>query len=282
MIIQRRPERVVLKSTSELDTMRHTARLAAQCLEMLARAVRPGMKTLELDALHLDFARRHGATPAPPLEGFPRSVCTSVNEVVCHGIPGPRVLRAGDIVCIDVSFSIDGFFADNATTVAVGEVDARAAALMRHSLEALRRGVDAVAPGRRTGDLAHAVQSYAESHGYGVVHEFGAHGIGRRLHEPPQILHVGVPGRGVRLRPGMTFTLEPMLNVGSGEVDVLDDGWTVVSRDGSWSAQYEHTLAVTDQGVEVLTVQNEDGAWEPPGRCAPPAAPEGSTPTRGE
>lgn len=266
------PPSVQIKSRGELDSMRAAGRLASRCLAWILEQVRPGMTTQDIDDLQVQFVQKHGVRAAPlGYRGFPKSICTSVNEVICHGIPDPkRKLRAGDIIGIDVTLIVDGFHGDNASTIPVGEVSAEAMRLLETTLEASRRGIAAVGPAARLGDVGHAIQSYAEGRGYSVVRDFVGHGIGREFHAEPQVAHYGRAGRGLRLRPGMTFTVEPMINQGTHELDILDDGWTAVTLDGRLSAQYEHTVAVTDSGVEVLTVQNETGEWEPPGRWYPP------------
>lgn len=257
--------------------MRRAGRLASQCLEYITSHVKPGVTTEELHVLQMEFARKHNAIPAPlNYKGFPKSLCTSINEVVCHGIPtSNRVLEEGDVIGVDVTLIVDGFYGDNATTIPVGEVSQEAQRLMYVTLHALKRAIEKVEPGRRLGDIGSTIQTFAEQkHGYGVVRDFVGHGIGRSFHEEPQVPHFGKPRTGVRLRPGMTFTIEPMINEGTWKLKVLDDGWTAVTLDGKNSAQYEHTLAVTEDGFELLTVQNDDGSWEPPGRFEI-VAPEG-------
>ena len=263
---------IQLKNETHLVAMREAGRLAAECLALVVSQVSAGMTTLEIDALVRDFARDHGATPATlGYKGFPRNVCTSINEVICHGIPDKsQVLREGDIIGIDVALILDGFHGDNAATIGVGELAEPARALLCGTLEAQRRAVAAVVPGARLGDIGHAIQSTVEPLGFSVVRDFVGHGVGRRFHEEPQVLHYGVAGRGARLRPGLTFTIEPMINAGAPEIEILDDGWTAVTADRSLSAQYEHSLEVTEDGVRVLTVQNDAGEWEPPGRWWPP------------
>ena len=258
-----------IKSSEQLEGMRRAGRLASQCLEHILSHVKPGVTTEALHELQMAFARQHGATPAPlDYKGFPKSLCTSINEVVCHGIPSPdRVLKQGDTIGVDVTLILDGFYGDNASTVPVGEVSAEDQRLMAVTLEALRLAVEKVEPGRHLGDIGSTIQSFAEAkHGYGVVRDFVGHGIGTQFHEPPQVPHFGKPRSGTRLRPGMTFTIEPMINAGTWRLKVLEDGWTAITLDGKTSAQYEHTLAVTEQGYELLTVQNDQGLWEPPGR----------------
>ncbi|MEM1349988.1 MAG: type I methionyl aminopeptidase [Myxococcota bacterium] len=268
MLLHKRKRHIQIKTQEELEGMRRAGRLASRCLQWITGQVEPGMTTQDIDDLQMQFAEEHGARPAPlHYKGFPKSICTSINEVVCHGIPSPDVvLREGDIVGIDVTLVLDGFFGDNAATIPVGEVSAHAASLMWATLESLKRGVEAVRAGKRLGDIGWAIQSYAEKQGYGVVRDFVGHGIGRKFHEEPQVAHVGKPRTGLRMRPGMTFTIEPMINAGTWRVKVLEDDWTAVTTDGALSAQYEHTIAVTPDGVEIMTVQNDDGSWEPPGR----------------
>jgi methionyl aminopeptidase len=269
------PPSVHLKSRAELDAMRAAGRLASECLAWILGQVETGMTTQDIDDLQVQFVGKHGVRAAPlGYRGFPRSICTSVNEVICHGIPtSKRVLREGDIIGVDVTLIVEGFHGDNAATIPVGEISPEAMRLLETTLEASRRGIEAVSPQARLGDVGHAIQSYAEARGFSVVRDFVGHGIGREFHAEPQVAHYGRAGRGLRLRPGMTFTVEPMINEGSYELDILDDGWTAVTLDGRLSAQYEHTVAVTEDGVEVLTVQNSEGAWEPPGRWYPPSLP---------
>jgi methionyl aminopeptidase len=264
--------RVFIKSQAEVDTMAQAGRLAAECLEWIVRQVQPGITTQDIDDLQVDFAKRHDVIAAPlHYRGFPRSICTSVNEVICHGIPNSKqVLNEGDTVGIDVTLLVEGFHGDNAATIPVGDVSDDTMKLLVATLEAQRLAVAAVKPGNRLGDIGHAIQSHVEPMGYSVVRDFVGHGTGRGFHEAPQVAHFGEPGRGKRLTPGLVFTIEPMINAGAWEMEILDDGWTAVTVDGKISAQYEHTLAVTKDGVRVLTVQNDSGSWEPPGRWYPP------------
>lgn len=275
MLHSSRGRSIQIKNEANLVAMRRAGRLASECLAWIVHQVEPGMTTLAIDDLQMQFAREHGVKPAPlGYKGFPRSICTSVNEVICHGIPSrDAVLREGDIVGVDVTLIVEGFHGDTACTVAVGAVDDAVAGLLCDALEAQRRGVEAVRPDGRIGDIGHAIQSSVEPRGLSVVRDFVGHGIGRRFHEDPQVPHYGEAGRGLRLRPGMTFTVEPMINVGVPDAEILEDGWTAVTGDRKLSAQYEHTLEVTDRGVRVLTVQNDAGAWEPPGRWWPPGFP---------
>lgn len=279
MLLSERGAAVQIKNESNLAAMRVAGRLASECLAWILDQVVPGMTTLDIDDLQTQFARRHDVRAAPlGYRGFPRSICTSVNEVICHGIPDARrVLHNGDIVGIDVTLVVEGFHGDNAATIPVGEVDAPTLELLSTTLEAQRRGIEAALPGARLGDIGHAIQSVAEARGYSVVRDFVGHGIGRRFHEDPQVRHYGEPGKGLRIRPGMTFTVEPMINAGVPDVEILEDGWTALTADRRLSAQYEHTLEITADGVRVLTVQNEDGRWEPPGRWWPPGFPGAPT-----
>ncbi|MEM7411519.1 MAG: type I methionyl aminopeptidase [Myxococcota bacterium] len=272
MLQTERAHGIQLKNQAHLEAMRVAGRISAECLAWVISEVAPGQSTQEIDDLVCQFAERHGVTPAPKgYRGFPRSVCTSINEVICHGIPAPETrLREGDIIGIDVALIVEGFHGDNAATVGVGDIDEPARTLLSATLEAQRRSIAIVAPGTRLGDIGHAIQSHVEAQGFSVVRDFVGHGVGRRFHEEPQVLHYGTPGRGMRLRPGLTFTIEPMINAGAPGIEIQDDGWTALTADRSLSAQYEHTLEVTEDGVRVLTVQNETGAWEPPGRWTPP------------
>jgi methionyl aminopeptidase len=245
---------VVIKSAADLEAMRRACRLAAATLEEAARIIAPGVATDEINELVHAYTLRHGATPAPlNYRGFPRSVCTSINEVICHGIPGPRRLKAGDIVNVDVTSILDGWHGDVSATFYVGEPSAAARALVETTRECLRLGIAEVKPGKRLGDIGAAIQAHAEARGFSVVRDYVGHGVGRGFHEGPQVAHFGKRGRGMRLAQGMTFTIEPMINQGAWQMRVLDDGWTAVTADGKLSAQFEHTVAVTADGVEVLT-----------------------------
>jgi methionyl aminopeptidase len=234
--------------------MRKAGRLAAEALDMLVLHVKPGVTTERLDELILDFALDHGAFPAPlNYRGFPKSICTSVNHVVCHGIPGPKPLHEGDIVNIDVTLVLDGWHGDTSRMYAVGAISRRAQRLLDVTYEALLRGIQAVKPGLTTGHIGAAIQSYAESQRCSVVRDFCGHGLGQLFHDRPNILHYGEAGEGVELKPGMLFTIEPMINLGKATVKVLADGWTAVTRDRELSAQFEHTVGVTADGCEVFT-----------------------------
>ena len=271
-MFRREPEIVTIKSEKELDKMARAGRLAARCLEWIIKQVEPGINTQEIDDLQMQFAKKHGVRPAPlNYNGFPKSICTSINEVICHGIPNKKdVLHEGDIVGIDVTLIVEGFHGDTASTIPVGEVSEEVMTLLIDTLECNRLGIAAVRNGARIGDIGAAIQKHAEPKGYSVVRDFVGHGIGKVFHEPPHIPHYGVAGRGRQLRTGMTFTVEPMINVGVPNAVILEDDWTAITADGKLSAQYEHTMAVTPKGVRLLTVQNDEGKWEPPGRWFPP------------
>ena len=263
---------VFIKTPDEVERLATAGRLASQCLQWIINQVEPGITTQDIDDLQVQFAKNHHVIAAPlNYRGYPKSICTSVNNVICHGIPSNKiVLDEGDIVGIDVTLIVDNFHGDNASTIPVGTVNEETMQFLRCTLECNRKGIEIVSPRVRLGDVGHAIQSYAESAGYSVVRDFVGHGTGRGFHEAPQVPHFGKPGRGLRLVPGLVFTIEPMINVGTWKMRLLADGWTAVTEDGALSAQYEHTLTVTDDGVRVLTVQNDEGAWEPPGRWYPP------------
>lgn len=233
--------------------------MTADVLDMIGEHVRPGITTGELDKIcHEYIVNVQDAIPAPlNYRGFPKSICTSVNHVVCHGIPGNRKLRNGDMVNIDVTVIKDGLHGDSSRMFHVGKPNVQGKRVADIAHEALWRGIAQVKPGSRLGDIGHAVQTYVESHRFSVVREYCGHGIGRVFHEDPQILHYGRPGTGVEMQPGLTFTIEPMVNAGKRGVRLLPDGWTVVTKDHSLSAQWEHTLLVTESGVEVLTLGAE-------------------------
>jgi methionyl aminopeptidase len=253
---------VSIKSLAEQRAMRVAGRLAADVLDMIGPRVVAGVATAELDRICHDFiVKVQGAIPAPlNYKGFPKSICTSVNHVVCHGIPGERVLKAGDIVNVDVTVIKDGFHGDTSRMFLVGDPSVQARRLCSVGYDAMWRGIRAVAPGRRLGDLGHTIQQFVESQGYSIVREYCGHGIGRVFHEDPQVLHYGEQGTGMALEAGMTFTVEPMINAGRRHVKLLGDGWTVVTKDHSLSAQWEHTVLVTPHGYEVLTLGAADRA----------------------
>ncbi len=245
---------IVIHGAEDFIPMRAAGRLAAETLDMIGAHVRPGVSTGTLDTICHEFIVAHGAVPAPlNYRGFPKSICTSINHVVCHGIPGERRLEDGDIVNIDVTVVLDGWHGDSSRMYVAGTPTRRSQALIDTTYEALMRGIAVVRPGATLGDVGHAIQSFVEARRFSVVRDFCGHGIGLRFHEPPNVLHFGRPGTGLVLRPGMFFTIEPMVNAGRPEVKVLDDGWTAVTRDRSLSAQFEHMIGVTEQGCEVFT-----------------------------
>lgn len=248
-------ETIELLSNRELDKMRQAGRLAAELLNHLEPMVKPGVSTLEINDEAERWTLAHKAKSAPlGYKGFPKSLCTSINEVVCHGIPSAKqVLKEGDIINIDVTPLVDGYHGDTSKTFFVGKPSPIAKKLVEVTLECLNRGIAEVKPGARIGDIGAAIQEYAEGEGFSVVRNFAGHGVHRIFHTAPEILHYGRRGTGKRLRPGMVFTIEPMINEGTWEVELLDDGWTAVTLDRKLSAQFEHTVAVTESGVEILT-----------------------------
>jgi methionyl aminopeptidase len=259
---------VQTKSPEEVGKMRVAGRLAAEVLDFITPHVRPGVTTDELDALCHEFMVKVQSTVPAPLnyappgyQPYPKSICTSVNQVVCHGVPGPKRLKSGDIVNIDITVIKDGYHGDTSRMFYVGEPSIQARRLCEVTYQCMWLGIQAVRPGAHLGDIGHAIQSYAERNGFSVVREFCGHGIGRKFHEEPQVLHYGRPQTGMRLHPGMTFTVEPMINAGKPGIRQLADGWTIVTKDHSLSAQWEHTVLVTEAGFEVLTVS--EGTPEP-------------------
>ena len=252
---QSRDSKIRLYGPDAFEGMARAGQLAAQALDMLAPHVKPGVTTEALDEMVMAFAIEHGAIPAPlNYRGFPKAICTSINHVVCHGIPGPKPLKEGDIVNIDVTLIVDGWHGDTSRMFPVGQISRRAERLIDVTYEALMRGVAAVKPGHTTGHIGAAIQTFAEKERCGVVRDFCGHGLGRSFHDRPNILHYGEPGDGVVLEPGMLFTIEPMINLGKPHVKILPDGWTAVTRDRELSAQFEHTVGVTEQGCEIFTV----------------------------
>ena len=252
---QARDTKIKLHGADAFAGMAKAGRLVAEVLDLLVDEDKPGVTTEALDELVYAFAMEHGAIPAPlNYRGFPKSICTSLNHVVCHGIPGPRALKEGDILNIDVTLIVDGWHGDSRRMYAVGKIPRAAERLLEVTYNALMRGVAAVKPGATTGDIGAAIQTYAESERCSVVRDFCGHGLGRVFHDRPNILHYGEPGEGLQLKPGMLFTIEPMINLGKPHVKILSDGWTAVTRDRSLSAQFEHTVGVTETGCEVFTV----------------------------
>jgi methionyl aminopeptidase len=250
-------ENIVLLSAREIEKMRQAGKVAAELLEYLGKMVKPGISTYELNQAAEKWTQARGAKSAPLGYGsppFPASICTSVNEVICHGIPNKnQILKDGDIINIDVTPIVDGYHGDTSKTFFVGTPSPEAQRLVEVTEECLYRGINAVRAGGRIGDIGAAIQEYAESFGYSVVRNFVGHGIGRTFHTQPQVPHFGKKGTGKKLRPGMVFTIEPMINIGTWEADVLDDGWTALTKDRQLSAQFEHTIAITQGGVEILT-----------------------------
>lgn len=234
--------------------MRKAGRLTAEALDMLVEHVQPGITTMEIDQLALNFARDHNAVPATLFyKGYRHSVCTSINHVVCHGIPGDRALREGDIVNIDLTLVVDGWHGDSSRMYPVGEISRKAERLIRVTYESLARGIDVALAGNTTGDIGAAIQSYAEAERTSVVRDFVGHGLGQLFHDEPNIMHFGSPGMGPTLKPGMIFTIEPMINLGRPQVKILNDGWTAVTRDRTLSAQCEHSIGITETGHEIFT-----------------------------
>jgi len=250
-----RDTKIKLHGADAFAGMAKAGRLVAEVLDLLVDEVSPGITTEALDEFVYAFAMADGAIPAPlNYRGFPKSICTSLNHVVCHGIPGPRALKEGDILNIDVTLIVEGWHGDSSRMYAVGKISRAAERLLEVTHNALMRGVAAVKPGATTGDIGAAIQIYAESERCSVVRDFCGHGLGRVFHDRPNILHYGEPGEGLPLKPGMLFTIEPMINLGKPHVKILSDGWTAVTRDRSLSAQFEHTVGVTETGCQVFTL----------------------------
>ncbi|MEE1007232.1 MAG: type I methionyl aminopeptidase [Acutalibacteraceae bacterium] len=247
---------IVLKTGRELNIMREACRISAGALLTAGKAVEPGVTTAELDRLAEEYIRSQGGEPNfKNYEGYPATACISINNEVIHGIPSAkRKLRAGDIVSIDLGAKFDGYHGDNAATFACGDVSPEAKRLMDATRESLYEGIKAARAGGRIGDIGHAVQAYVEARGYTVVRQFVGHGVGTHLHEAPEVPNFGTPGRGVRLMPGMTIAIEPMVNAGAAGVEVQPDGWTVLTKDGSLSAHFEHTVAITADGPKIMTL----------------------------
>ena len=244
--------------------MRKAGRLAAETLDMIAEHVRPGVTTGELDRICHDYIVARDAVPAPlNYRGFPKSICTSINHVVCHGIPGDRMLKDGDIMNLDVTVIVDGWHGDTSRMFPVGEVKLLSRRLIDVTYEAMMLGIEQIRPGAKLGDVGHAIQQFAESHRYSVVRDFCGHGLGRVFHDAPNVLHYGEPDSGLELKEGMFFTVEPMINVGKWQVKILNDGWTAVTKDKSLSAQFEHSVGVTADGVEIFTT-SPGGLHKPP------------------
>jgi len=262
----REASRIRLHGPADFDGMRKAGHLAAEALDFIGPYVVPGVATVELDRLCAEFIAQRGGINAPlNYRGYPRSICTSVNHVVCHGIPGEKTLEDGDIVNIDVTPILDGWHGDSSRMYYAGKVGVKARKLVEITYESLMRGIEVVRPGATLGDIGHAIQSFVEKHRFSVVRDFCGHGLGRVFHEPPNVMHYGNPGEGVVLREGMFFTIEPMINAGRAETKILADGWTAVTKDKSLSAQFEHSIAVTATGCEIFTLS-------PAGLHCPPYA----------
>ncbi|MEY4082687.1 MAG: type methionyl aminopeptidase [Pseudomonadota bacterium] len=260
---------VSIKSPQDIEGMRLAGRLASEVLDFIEPHVVPGVTTEKLDQLCHDFmVNVQGTIPAPlnycppGYTPYPKSICTSVNHQVCHGVPSNKVLKAGDILNIDITVIKNGYHGDTSRMFFVGPPSVAARRLAEATHAAMWKGIEQVAPGKTLGDIGHAIQKYAEGFGYSIVREFCGHGIGKVFHEDPQILHYGKPGSGMRLAPGMTFTIEPMINQGRPEIRELADGWTIVTKDHSLSAQWEHTVLVTETGFEVLTISEGSPDWQ--------------------
>ncbi len=259
-------EGIELHPKEDFEGMSRAGKLAAETLDMITEHVVPGVTTEELDRLCHMFITKHGAIPAPlNYKGFPKSICTSIDKVVCHGIPtDKKKLIAGEIINIDVTVILNGWYGDTSRTYPVGDkISDKAKKLVDVTYECMMRGIEAVKPGNTLGDVGHAIQSLAESNGFSVVRDFCGHGLGREFHQAPSVVHYGKPGKGVVLKPGMFFTIEPMINEGVWQIKVKDDGWTAVTADGKLSAQFEHSLAVTDTGFEIFTLSPK-GFTKPP------------------
>tara|TARA_B100001123_G_scaffold445486_1_gene597212 strand:+ start:26 stop:820 length:795 start_codon:yes stop_codon:yes gene_type:complete len=245
---------ITIHSKEEFEHMRLAGKLAAETLDFITPHVKEGITTEKLDSLSHDFIIDHGAIPAPlNYRGFPKSICTSINHVVCHGIPSDRILKDGDLINIDVTVILNGWHGDTSRMFWVGKPKVLASKLTKITFESMWKGIEAVKPQATLGDIGHAIQQYAELNGYSIVVDFCGHGIGKVFHAPPNVLHYGNPGEGLELKEGMFFTIEPMVNAGKPDVKILSDGWTAVTRDRSFSAQFEHSLGVTEKGYEVFT-----------------------------
>jgi methionyl aminopeptidase len=246
--------RIRLKGRTDVEGIRNAGRLVIDTLDLIESRLRPGITTDDINTIAHEYTIQKGAIPAPlNYRGFPKSVCVSANEIICHGIPGKRILRVGDIVNVDITSILNGYYADANKTYFIGKPTAEGRKIVAVARECLKRGIAQVKPGNTIGDIGWAIQTYAEDRGCSVVREFVGHGVGFEFHEPPQIPHFGVRGQGLRLIPGMVFTIEPMINLGEKDLKILKDKWTAVTRDGSLSAQFEQTVLVTESGVESLT-----------------------------
>jgi methionyl aminopeptidase len=250
---------ISMKSPREIDIIRRGGKITSGVLVMLAKAARPGMKVSELDRMAKEAILGAGAIPTfLGYRGYPSHLCASVNEEVVHGIPGERVLKDGDILSLDLATTFEGYVSDTALTIGIGDVSPEAERLMRVCQESLMLGIAAMQPGNRLGDIGHAVQAHAEKHGFGVVRDLVGHGIGKQMHEDPQVPNYGTRGAGMVMRSGLVLAVEPMINEGTEEVVMLDDGWTIITADGKLSAHFEHTIAITPEGPKILTLREND------------------------
>ena len=248
----------------KFEKMKIAGNLASKTLDMLTDEIKAGVSTNKIDKLGYEYVRDNGGYSAPLFyRGFPKSLCTSLNHVVCHGIPGERILDEGDILNVDVTAIVDGFYGDTSRMYSIGKISVKAQNLIDATYESLMKSIKILKPGLKLGDIGHEIQTYVEGKGFSVVRDFCGHGIGDNFHEPPNILHYGKKNTGAELRPGMTFTIEPMINSGKYEVKILDDGWTAVSKDKSLSAQFEHTVGIKDNGYEIFT-ESVNGYVKPP------------------
>ena len=239
----------------EFKKLRNAGKISSQCLDFISDKIKPGVKTQEIDELCVNFLKKHNAVSAPLFyRGFPKSICTSVNHVVCHGIPSEKILKEGDIVNVDITSFVDSFHGDTSRTFCVGKVSVKAKNLVETTKEALERSIKILKPGVFLGDIGFEIQNFVEENGYSVVRDFCGHGVGRNFHEEPNILHYGKKGTGPKLEEGMVFTIEPMINAGKYETKLLNDGWTAVTKDKSLSAQFEHTVGITNNGYEIFTL----------------------------
>jgi methionyl aminopeptidase len=246
---------IIRKSTAEIERMARAGRVVVDTLALLGEHTRPGTTTAELDALADEFIRSHGGSPTfKGYRGYPASICTSPNDMIVHGIPGPYPLEEGDVLSVDVGVTLEGYVADSAFTFAVGRIDPEAERLLEVCQDALAAGIEQCQPGGRLSDISHAIQRVTEENGYSVVRALVGHGVGRSMHEDPQLPNFGPPGRGPELAPGMVFAIEPMINAGGPDIRVEDDQWSIRTADGSLSAHFEHTVAVTDEGPQILTL----------------------------
>jgi methionyl aminopeptidase len=239
----------------EFKKLRNAGKISSQCLDFISDKIKPGVKTQEIDDLCVNFLKKHNAMSAPLFyRGFPKSICTSVNHVVCHGIPSEKILKEGDIVNVDITSFVDGFHGDTSRTFCVGKVSVKAKNLVETTKDALERSIKILKPGIYLGDIGFEIQNFVEKNGFSVVRDFCGHGVGRNFHEEPNILHYGKRGTGPKLEEGMVFTIEPMINAGKYETKLLNDGWTAVTKDKSLSAQFEHTVGITNNGYEIFTL----------------------------